>query len=395
MSKRNWLKASLLMTSMMTMMAGAVVSPSLPQITEVFSHIEHNELLVRLIVTGPALFIAFVSPFAGYIIDQFGRKRLLQFSLLLYCAAGTTGFYVQDLYLILAGRVFLGFAVAGILTTVLTLVGDYFEGEERSRYIGLQSAFIGLGGVVFITLAGFLADIHWQHPFLIYAFSLIIFIFDSIFLYEPKRSGTSSKQNKGKRTSENKKIEYPRGLVWLIYFIVFLGMIFFFMYPVQIPYLLRSVEGVSNAMVGYAISGATLTGSILAMNYRRIKKVFSFPMIYGIAFFLMGAGYFVVSFAESYSVYIAGLIISGSSTGLLMPTGSLWIISIAPQEIRGRLIGRLSTAFFVGQFFSPIFVQPVIQASSLNGAFMYASFFLWAMSITFVIYCFLKKCVKS
>lgn len=367
---------------MMTMMAGAIVSPSLPQISKIFEHIEHHEILSKLVVTLPAIFIAVIAPFAGYIIDRFGRKKLLQFSLLLYAVAGCSGFYFHDLYLILAGRAFLGIAVAGIMTTVLTLIGDYFSGEERNKYMGLQGAFMGIGGVLFISVSGLLADYHWQYPFLIYAFSLIVLIFATIFLYEPDIN-----YKKTDRLNKDNLPEYNKNRAYLIYLIVFVGIVFFFMYPVQIPYLLKSIEGVSNAMVGYSISVATLSGSIIALNYNRFKRLFSFPFIYGLTFLLMGLGYLIVSFADSYEIFIVGLIISGSSTGLLMPTGNLWLISIAPAQIRGRLVGRLSTAFFLGQFLSPILVQPIINYADLSGAFLYASILLFVFSLTLIAYC--------
>ena len=367
---------------MMTMMAGAIVGPSLPQIAKVFSNVPHSEITTKLIVSGPAIFIAIFSPLAGYIIDRFGRIRLLQISLVLYSAGGCSGFYLEDLYAILIGRVVLGISVAGIITTVLTLIGDYFQGEDRNKYVGLQGAFMGIGGVTFVALAGVLADVNWHYPFLIYLYSLIVLVFVTIYVPEPDIKRISRKKGTKEVTPE-----YPRKLVFLIYMIVFFGLVFFFLYPIQIPYLLRSFKGVSNTMVGLAVSIATLAGSIISMNYAKIKRRFSFPFMYGITFFLMGIGYFLVSRAGNYWETITALLISGSSTGFLMPTGNLWLISITPVEIRGRLIGRLSTASFLGQFVSPILVQPIISNYSIQTAFYVASLILLVLSLSLFIYC--------
>ena len=64
-------------------MAGATIAPSLPQISVVFARLPNAELLSKLILTVPAFFIAFGGPFAGAIIDRFGRKALMNFSLVL------------------------------------------------------------------------------------------------------------------------------------------------------------------------------------------------------------------------------------------------------------------------------------------------------------------------
>ncbi len=98
------IKISLLLISMMTMMAGAVIAPSLPQIKQVFIDIENIDLLSRLIITLPALFIAIFSPLAGYLADRFGRKKLLLTSLVLYAIGGSSGYFVNDIYYILIGR---------------------------------------------------------------------------------------------------------------------------------------------------------------------------------------------------------------------------------------------------------------------------------------------------
>ena len=170
------LKVTLLLASMMTMMAGAVMAPSLPQINEHFMAIPNADMLTRLIITLPALFIAFLAPVAGWFIDKFGRKQILIYSLVLYGFAGTSGFFLNNMFSILVSRALLGMAVAGIMTTAVTLIGDYFEGDERNTFMGMQAAFMGFGGVVFIAMAGLFADIRWNYPFLIYGFSFLVLI---------------------------------------------------------------------------------------------------------------------------------------------------------------------------------------------------------------------------
>ena len=110
------LKLTLLLTSTLTVMAGATIAPSLPGMEKHFSElgVANAELLVRLVLTFPALFIMIGSPIAGIIIDKFGRKPPLAASVLLYGLAGSSGSYLESLELILVGRALLGLAVAGV-----------------------------------------------------------------------------------------------------------------------------------------------------------------------------------------------------------------------------------------------------------------------------------------
>lgn len=374
------LKITLLLASMMTMMAGAVMAPSLPQISEHFEAVPNVDLLTRLIITLPALFIAFLAPVAGWFIDKFGRKQILIYSLLLYGMAGTSGFFLDNLAAILISRAVLGIAVAGIMTTAVTLIGDYFDGDERNAFMGLQAGFMGLGGVVFISMAGLFADIQWNVPFLIYGFSFLVLILAFVFLYEPEVNSHNSQKG-----DLNPADSFPKTVIF-IYVIAFFGVVFFYMLPIQVPFLLKKMDNVSNAMVGYAISLATLASAFISMNFNRLKKRFDFPFIYFITFLILGIGYFLVSQSATYGMYLFSLLISGLGVGLLMPTANLWVMVLAPVSMRGRLIGNLTTALFLGQFFSPILIQPLIDSFSISKSFFIVGVFLVILAAFFLIY---------
>jgi MFS family permease len=143
-------KISLLLISTLTVMSGATIAPSLPAMREYFADIPNADYLVRLALTLPALLIALGAPVVGLIIDRLGRKPLLLLALILYGLAGSSGLFLNSLNLILVGRVFLGISVAGIMTTATTLIADYYTGNARAQFLGLQAGFMGLGGVVFL-----------------------------------------------------------------------------------------------------------------------------------------------------------------------------------------------------------------------------------------------------
>ncbi len=141
-------KATLLLSSSLTVMAGATIAPSLPAMRDYFAATPNADYWVRLVLTVPALFIAIGAPFVGTLIDRFGRKPLLAFAVLLYGIAGTSGAVLNDIGMILVGRVLLGLSVAGIMTTATALIADYYIGAARAQFLGFQAGFMGLGGVV-------------------------------------------------------------------------------------------------------------------------------------------------------------------------------------------------------------------------------------------------------
>ena len=373
------LRLTLLLVGSMTVLAGAGIAAAIPQIERHFVSAPHAELLSKLMLTIPSLIIAILAPFAGQIIDRMGRKTPLLISLGLYAFAGTSGLYFESIYFIIAGRAALGIAVAGIMTINTTLIGDYFHGKERSVFMGWQGAFMAFGGVVFLSVGGLLADISWRMPFLIYSFAILILVLTIIFIYEPdivhakkKKSSIKGRQRRIKKYA-------------LVFVTAFLGMLFFYMIPTQIPFLLNETGHLSTSIIGYSISASVLAGALLSINYGRIRMKFNFYEIYMATFLLMGAGFILISLFHTYWGVISGLIIAGLGTGLFMPNTNLWLISLAPAERRGRLVGYLNFAVYMGQFLSPVFIFPIIRWQSIHFSFGLVGFLMLSLVVVFLI----------
>ncbi|MDY7013237.1 MAG: MFS transporter, partial [Cyanobacteriota bacterium] len=158
-------KLSILLASTLTVMSGATIAPSLPAMQAHFSEVANSEFWVRLVLTVPALSIVIGSPLAGQIVDRIGRKPLLLGSAILYGFAGGSGFVLNSVFAILVGRMLLGLAVAGIMVSATTLIADYYQGDARANFMGLQAAFMGFGGVLFLSVGGFIAELNWRFPF--------------------------------------------------------------------------------------------------------------------------------------------------------------------------------------------------------------------------------------
>ncbi|MGO4839646.1 MFS transporter, partial [Rhizobiaceae sp. 2RAB30] len=125
-------------------------------------------LLTRLLVAAPSLSVALCAPFVGLMADRFGRRRLLISGVILFIIAGCAGLVLPSLQTIFASRLVLGVAVALIMTAQTALIGDYFTGNDRSALSGLQISARNFGGLVFISLAGWIATLSPRMPFAIY-----------------------------------------------------------------------------------------------------------------------------------------------------------------------------------------------------------------------------------
>lgn len=408
MANRSWtarnpdnplLKAALLTVSTLAVLASVSLSPALPAIKAQFAGLPNIDLWARLVLTLPALTIAASAPLAGYLIDRYGRKRLLIVSTLLYGLAGTAGLYVPNLGWLLASRALLGFTVGGTMTTATTLIADYYIGQERARFMGLQVGFMGLAGVLYLTLAGVLADLGWRQPFLVYFIALAIVPLIIIVVYEPPRCAPeqdiagplgepsdcaaqairASEAKAGPPAEPAPEGPTPIRLMILIYSLVLLSQVMFYLVPVHFPFYVADLYGANGAQSGLAISIMSLFFALASMAYGWLRRRLDRITILAAGFGVFGLGYVLISTAAGQGVLVVGLILGGAGLGTMMPNFTVWLADISPLPLRGRALGLFTTSSFLGKFLSPVVTQPLVNAAGLNTTYLVAGLLALAL----------------
>ena len=375
-------KMTLLLVSCLTVMAGATIAPALPSLQAHFADVKHAGFWIRLVLTLPALFIVMAAPLAGWFLDRNGRLRLLIPAMVLYGIAGSSGLYLDSIGSILAGRALLGVAVAGVMTSVTTLIADYYEGQARSKFMGLQAAFMNFGGVIFLTAGGGLTELGWRWPFSIYLFSIILIPLALFALDEP----VQTKHKTGNHGENKASLSSSLKLLAFVYSVIFSGMAIFYFIPLHIPFHLKSMVGAGPAASGLAIAGINLFAMLTALNYRRIRNRIGYVPILALTFALMGAGFLMIGFGKGYLSVIAGLVTGGLGAGLLFPNLTVWLTTETPAAVRGRALGGYTTAIFLGQFMSPIIGQPIVERFGLGVLFWVSGTLLVGFSLVLVFF---------
>ena len=165
----------------------------------------------------------------------------------------------------------------------------------------------------------------------------------------------------------------PWALVALVLAVALLGMTAFYIVPTQLPFYLADLTGAGPTTAGLAIALLNVVGVVVSLNYRRVRARLPFTAIAVVMFVAIGAGLALVGAASSLPLVLLGLAVAGLGTGLLLPTLNSWISHGTPAALRGRALGVLSTAVYLGQFISPLASQPVARASSVASAFVLAA----------------------
>lgn len=338
------LRAPLLMAGSCLPVLGAVlIAPVLPKMQDHFDSVPGAKTLVPVVLTVPALALALLAPFAGVVVDRLGRKRLLVVATVLYAVFGTAPLWLDSLGAIVASRVLVGITEAAIMTCCTTLIGDYYTGRVRDRYLALQTMCASASATAFFVIGGAAGSAGWRAPFWIYAVGLLLAPLMATALPKPRA-------NAAEPAVETRPFPVRR-LAGICALTVFGAMVFYTV-PVETAYLLDDLGITSTGVIGLATalaSAATVAGSI-AFTRLPGTPVGRLPVVFA----LCGTGFLVMALADGPAPLIAGAVLNCLGTGVLLPSLLTTAMSRLEYADRGRGTGLWTAAFFFGEFVCPL-----------------------------------------
>ena len=366
--------AAVLLLASLTIMANATIAPALPGLRQHFAHVAGIDTLAGLLLTLPSAAIMLTAGLIGWLADRVNRQGLLVGAAVAVAVGGASGLVAETLPQLLAGRIVLGVGVAGTMTLALTWGADLWQGPARARYLGLQGATMSAGGVVVMLLGGALASLHWRGAFAAYLVVVPVALLALYALAPYVRA----------RTRRVAAVAGDGQFPWRAYALVgplaFIFMLTFYIMPTRMPFLLSDM-GLSNpALIGATMALLTLVSIPGALFYGRLRRHVSAMAVFAGSFGFMGAGLALCGLSPGVGGVIAGIVLTGIGMGPSIPNYSTYFMGFVPPGMRGRASGLLTTAFFAGQFASPLASAPLVAAFGARGAFE-------AMGLTLVVLC--------
>jgi len=362
---------------MTTMMSNVSIVTALPHLKEHFKYVNEIEFYSRLMLTLPSLVIALLAPVLGHIIFKFGKKKSTLFALCLFSLSGSAGLYLNSIESLLLSRAVFGMSIAALMIVSTSLVGDYFKGNARHKFMGYQSAFTAIGGMIFVTGGGYLSDISWRYPFAIYLIGALLLPMIYKYLKEIPMSIESQ---------SNEDTEVVNSNIFFIYFLAFFFMIIFFILPTQIPFLLIENFKSSGTTAGLIIAIAFFSNALGAIYFSKLKKKFNYSTIYIIGLFLTGIGFAAIGLVNNITLFFLTSPIVGFGGGIMMTNMTAWMLSKTDIKKRVKTSGYFTSSLFLGQFFSPVLSQPFISKMAVQDFFFLIGFCLMMIVIVASIY---------
>ena len=272
--------------SALNALPGLAVSPILGQMSTIFPH--SSEFDIQLLSSLPSLLTIPFILLSGKLTERINNIVLLQVGLIIFALSGLLYMLSSRMWQLIAVSALLGIGSGMIVPLSTGLISRHFIGRYRTRQFGLSSAITNITLVTATVLTGYLAEINWHLPFIVYFFPVVSF-FLSFYL---KRDTISVAPVK---VTVSGKIEVKR----LVSLMLFYGLVTYLAVIVSfnLPFLMKEYHfdtGASGIIISLFYLAIMAPGFIL----NRVLSIFgSFTKcvsLLGLGAIFIGFGYGVM-----------------------------------------------------------------------------------------------------
>lgn len=340
----------------------AALGPVLPMMAAHFDEGNDGAFATQMIMTVPAIGVIIGGLMAGFMVDRFGPRPVLLWGLGLYGVAGSAGLYIDDLWPLLAARVVVGLTIAHAVTAVGVVVGGWFQGLARVRFLGYQAAVAGISALIFLVSSGLIAEqFSWRAPFALY---LLAFVVLAISAATIRADEVPARERDAPSPAGAFRPLFP------IYGVALFLFTAYFMTSIQLSFLLAAENVTSPLTRSLVIAGGVLAGGLCGGSYGWVVARIGSRGAQILLTTLLGSGLIVIGTADSLAIIAVGAIMSGGGGGMIPPHIESRLLGTARIEVRARAISFMFTALYVADFLNPLVVTPIRTAFGIHAAFI-------------------------
>lgn len=307
-----WALLGIWSVSALTSLPGLAISPISDKLLTVFPG--SSELDVELLTTLPSFFIIPFILLAGYISDRIDYIKLLYIGLWAYLLSGALYFVCSSMRQLIAVSALLGIGSGIIIPLSTAMIPKFFSGEERTRQYGYISAITNITLVVATAVTGYLADIKWRLPFVVYLLPLVsIFLAPSIEHGEYSLSQNLDEEKE--KYSHRNYVNYSSLVKYMLYYLLITYLVI--VVSINLPYLMGKL-GYDSGVSGVVISIFFLAMMLPGLFINRLIAVLKGNILI-CALLLISLGLIDVYINHSLLFIILGCIAAGFGYGMAQP----------------------------------------------------------------------------
>src|ERR1700754_2252902 len=152
----------LILVMLLAALDSTIVATALPTIVGELGGLEH----ISWITSAYLLAQTVATPLYGKLGDLLGRKRVLQFAVVLFLIGSALCGLAQSMTMLIVFRAVQGLGAGGLIVLTQATIGDVVPPRERGRYQGIFGGVFGISSVAGPLLGGLIVEhVSWRWVF--------------------------------------------------------------------------------------------------------------------------------------------------------------------------------------------------------------------------------------
>ncbi|MEG2771290.1 MAG: MFS transporter [Alistipes sp.] len=301
---------------------GLAISPILGDLKGIFP--AATDLEIQMLTSLPSLLIIPFVLLSGRLSVGKDKLKILMVGLSIFFLSGVACLFANSMFLLIVVSCILGIGAGMVIPLSIGLVAEYFTGDYRVKQLGLSSSINNFTLVFATIVTGYLADVNWHLPFLVYTLPGISLLL-SYFLrrQRPVPEPLQSAQMQHKNIDKKKLIE----LMLLYLFITFSVVVitFYASFLVNDYKFNNSFSGVLISLFFLAIMLPGLFLNRIIVRLQRNVNVVSLVMIC--------VGLLCIGIFRDKFLLLASCLLAGAGYGIMQPIIYDKAATIAPPRL--------------------------------------------------------------
>ncbi len=259
--------------------------------------------------------------------------------------------FTRDFEVLLAFRFVQGSGAAALGSLNLTLLGDLFDGKQRTQAMGYNASVLSIATASYPFLGGVLATAAWYMPFVLTLTAIPVGLIVLFFLKNPEPAATQSLGAYLRSALKSLQNRYA-----LLLFGASL-MVFILLYGAYLTYfgvLLADRFEASPFLIGVVMAFMSITTAITSSQAGRIARHFSEHVLLTLSFLFYGISLALIPLMPNLWLMLPALAFYGIGMGINMPAIQSLLASCAPLQYRGAFMSMNGMVLRLGQTLGPL-----------------------------------------
>lgn len=305
--------------SALNALPGLAVSPILGKLSAIFPH--STELDIQMLSSLPSLLIIPFIILSGKLTEKINLIWLLQLGLVIFALSGVLYLLSNQMWQLIAVSALMGVGSGLIVPLSTGLISRYFTGPYRTKQFGFSSAITNITLVLATIVTGYLAEIDWHLPFVVYLLPIV-----SIVLSFYLKKNMNDRQKADVPKAADRPVDavaqsgkYGINTKHLVQVMSFYGLATYLVIIISfnLPFLMKEyhfTSGSSGLMISLFFLAIMAPGFILNPIVNLFRKKTKFYSLLGIA-----VGLFLILISRTEWLIGIGCIFVGFGYGIIQP----------------------------------------------------------------------------